>query len=151
MGPDGNSVYWSETGTCIIRKLDLTTSIVSTVAGTPRGCNFNIVGPALASQFGPGGPMGFAFWGNDMIIADTGCDCIKQYSAVNHSVSLLAGTGPQGHVGAYLSCGFHNPRGVAVDASGDIYVADMVSILWGIISWLHFAGSHGCTGYACSG
>ena len=131
MGPDGNSVYWSETGTCIIRKLDLTTSIVSTVAGTPRGCNFNIVGPALASQFGPGGPMGFAFWGNDMIIADTGCNCIKQYSALSGTVAVLAGSAAgtaSSSDGPYLGGGgFNSPRGLAVDSSGDIYVADYVS------------------------
>ena len=130
MGPDGSSVYWSETGTCIIRKLDLTSSIVSTVAGSPRGCSCNITGPALASQFGAGGPLGFAFWGNDIIIADTGCNCIKQYNSLTKMVTILAGVpgGPQGHVGPYLSVGFHLPHGVAVDPSGDIYLADRVRL-----------------------
>ena len=132
MSPDGASVYWSETGTCIIRKLDLATSTVSTVAGAPRGCSCGVTGPAFASQFGAGGPLGLAFWGNDMIIADSGCHSIKQYRALSSTVSLLAGSATgstSSSDGPYLAGGgFNSPRGLAIDPSGDIYVADYVSL-----------------------
>ena len=126
-------MYWSETGTCIIRKLDLSLSTVSTVIGAPRGCNSSVVGPALAAQFGAGFPAGFAFWGNNMIIADS--TSIKYYSALNNSVSLMAGGGQQGRGGAYLASGFHAPHGIAVDASGDIYVADTVRAFDSLDVW----------------
>jgi len=95
---------------------------------TPAG-----VVTTLASSFaggwdggGPGGPAGVAVdaTGN-VYVADTG-DQVVQVIAPSGAVSLLAGLfGSGGYadgVGQYAQ--FDNPEGIAVDATGNVFVAD---------------------------
>ena len=68
----GNStLFWTEQGTCIVRRLDLATGWVSTAAGMPRGCGY-ADGPALAAKFGASGLLGIVAENNSLFIADTG-------------------------------------------------------------------------------
>ena len=72
---DGDSaLVWTDAGSCTVRKLDLSSAWVSTIAGTPRGCGY-ANGPALVSRFGATtgvtGMQGIAVYGNDVFVADT--------------------------------------------------------------------------------
>jgi hypothetical protein len=71
VGPDGRKVFWAEEGNSIVRKLDLDTMSVSTVAGQ-AGTVGTADGAALSARFGPTGPRGLAMYGWDLLIADTG-------------------------------------------------------------------------------
>lgn len=72
MGPGSTSVYWTDSDTCVVRRLDIAAAQVSTVAGMPRDCGALLNGAALSSRFGSGGPQGLAFYGSSLYIADTG-------------------------------------------------------------------------------
>lgn len=129
MGPGGGSVYWTETGTCIVRKLDLTSAWVSTVAGTPRACvsSSNVTGPALAAQFGWNGPWDLAFLGKDLLITDT--SVIRKLDSTTGNISLFAGipNHPSNLTGtSYITAAFHVLRGIVIAASDTVYVADNV-------------------------
>ena len=71
---NGSALAWTEQGTCVVRKLDLVTMTVTTVAGVPRGCQFglNVVGPALSARFAPNGLLGIAAYGSSLFLSDTG-------------------------------------------------------------------------------
>ena len=71
LGPDGRKLFWTEAMNNIVRKLDLDSMIVTTVAGMP-GQSGDIDGPALGAKFGPNGPRGIALYGWDIFIADSG-------------------------------------------------------------------------------
>ena len=72
MGPSGTSVFWTDSDTCVVRRLDIAAAQVSTVAGMPRDCGALLNGAALSSRFGLRGPQGLAFYGSSLYIADTG-------------------------------------------------------------------------------
>ena len=77
MGPDGASVYWTEPKACIVRKLDLTTSFVSTVVGVPNSCG-QAYGDFPALQASMSSPSGLAFWGTVMFISDSPNQVIRK-------------------------------------------------------------------------
>ena len=63
-------LVWTEQGSCIVRKLDLTSMMVSTLAGSPNMCGSQD-GPALSARFGSGGLRGIATYGTDVFISDS--------------------------------------------------------------------------------
>ena len=71
MDPSGTVIYFSEAGTaCYVRKLDLTTMYVTTVAGMESICGRSYAGGgALNTSFGSGGPQGLALYKNDLYIS----------------------------------------------------------------------------------
>jgi filamentous hemagglutinin family protein len=107
IGPDGN-LYFADTGNVRIRKVDLTTGIITTVAGSSQSggssgaftCAPQGVGPAVNCQAGDGGlailarlnaPEGVAFDSlGDMFIADTGNNRIRMVDT-NGIITTVAG------------------------------------------------------------
>jgi len=60
----------------------------------------------------------------NVYVADAGNNMVRKISA-NGIVSTLAGNGSPGAVnGVGVAASFNNPRGVAVSANGDVYIAD---------------------------
>jgi sugar lactone lactonase YvrE len=103
-----------------------TPGVVTTVAG-PTGeeqvCGYND-GAGTAARFAA--PLGIAVDSSDnLYVADQGNQLIRMISPQG-VVSTLAGTqGVRGHAdGTGLAATFYSPTGVAVDASGNVYVAD---------------------------
>ena len=133
IGPCGDSLYWTETGTCIVRKLDFASGWVSTVAGIPRVCvsSSNVTSPALSAGFSAGGPFDLAYSGSDLLITDV--TVVRRLESATGNVSLFAGTPnhPSNLTGvSYTTASFHVLRGIAVDSSsGTVYLADNVSHL----------------------
>ncbi|MFI5357256.1 MAG: protease pro-enzyme activation domain-containing protein [Opitutales bacterium] len=98
--------------------------VVTTVAGSATGTSGSTDGPALSALFnGIGGvavdPAGIIY------VADTGNYTIRKIG-INGVVSTLAGlAGSSGHVdGTGSAARFTDPENLAVDAAGNIYVAD---------------------------
>ncbi len=142
----GNA-YVADQGNSRIRKITLA-GLVSTFAG--RGINGYVDATADIAQFNS--PFGVASDGaGNLYVADVGNHCIRRIT-LSGVVSTLAGSGISGYVdGVGSMAKFDNPYGIAVDKSGNIYVADSYNerirkiTSSGIVTT--FAGS-GSDGYA---
>jgi DNA-binding beta-propeller fold protein YncE len=135
VGPDGK-IYVADTGSNLIRVIDA--DGVKLLAG--EGAPDLRDGPAATSRFN--GPIGIAVGSAGKIyIADTGNHCIRIIDTTKPSSSLdfvtrFAGTGRVGSDnGPALEASFNNPKGVAVDSSGWIYVADFDNHRIRLIRW----------------
>lgn len=134
--PDGlatdaqGNVYVSDAFNNLIRKIS-TTGTVSTVAGN-QAIGYQDTTAANAEFYSPAGSA-FDAQGN-MYVADRGNNVIRKITP-DGKVSTYAGTGYAGYrngaaTAAYLKGSsdtlamFNGPTGVAVDASGNVYVAD---------------------------
>jgi sugar lactone lactonase YvrE len=117
---EGNVII-ADTSNNRIRKLSADGLTVSTIAG--NGVPGFKDGPALESQFD--GPIGVALdrKGN-IFVADTYNDSVRKI-ATDGIVRTLAGVGfPGFDDGDPASASFDTPCGIAVDKSGNVFVAD---------------------------
>jgi len=137
-GPGNTAKIWQPKGICIDKNGNLYVSdrfnnrirkitpggIVSTFAGSTEGYTD---GPGTSAQFSY--PEQIGIDSNDNLY-------VTDYSLANYvirkispsgTVSTLAGS-TEGYVdGPALSAKFSNPRGICVDAKGNVYVADLVN------------------------
>jgi len=97
-------------------------SSVSTLAGSASMPGYvNAAGPQARFR----SPVGIAVGQGDVVyVADAGNHAIRR-AEPDGTVTTLAGNGEPGFVdGQGESAAFNNPQGVAVDANGNVYVAD---------------------------
>ncbi|MGB9687146.1 MAG: NHL repeat-containing protein [Rectinema subterraneum] len=114
------NVYVADTGNHKIRKVS-SSGVVSTGAGT--GYSGTTDSTALSSQFNFPNDLALDASGN-IYVADTANNKIRKITPQG-MVSTLAGSGSAGSTdGTGTSASFNAPSGVAVDALGNIYVAD---------------------------
>ena len=129
-GPDGvavdgaGNVYIADSGNHRIRRVD-GSGTISTIAGTGEQGSSGDGGPAVAAQLNA--PNGVAVDGSgNVYIADTENHRIRRVN-VTGTISTFAGTGEGGYSGdggLPVASQLHSPRGVAVDGSGNVYIAD---------------------------
>ena len=106
-----------------VRKLDIN-GIITTVAGNGFFGYSGDGGPAVNAQLS--GPAGVAVANGTIYIADSGNNVIRQVTSAG-MISTFAGTGVYGYAGdgdGPLGAELANPQGLAVDASGNLYIAD---------------------------
>ena len=105
-----------------IRQLVISSGAVTTVAGSPGILGFSN-GSGTGAEFYA--PLGIAIDGSgNLYIADTGNNSIRKL-APGGAVTNLAGTSGNGDAdGTGTAARFFVPTGVAVDASGNVFVAD---------------------------
>ncbi|MEZ4369008.1 MAG: hypothetical protein R2939_22415 [Kofleriaceae bacterium] len=129
--PDGVSVdaagnlYIADTEHHRIRRVESATSVISTVAGT-GSVGFSGDG-GLATDAQLALPTGVAVDGaGDLFIADSFNHRIRRVAAGTGVITTVAGTGVLGFGdgGAATSARLARPHGVAVDAAGDLFIAD---------------------------
>jgi sugar lactone lactonase YvrE len=140
-GPAGN-IYFSET--CVIatggggggtgtgplsrvRRVDANTGIITTIAGTSSQAGFaGDCGPATQALLNT--PVGLAFDSNgNLFIADSGNNRIRRVDP-RGTITTVAGNGSaafSGDGGPATSASLNSPYGVAVDANGNLYIADL--------------------------
>lgn len=104
---------------------NLPNNIITTVAGGGNGGNFGDGGPAVMATLNA--PQGVALdtVGN-VYIADTGNQCIRKLGT-NGVITRIAGNGAAGYSGdngPATSAMLNRPYGVAVDAAGNLFIAD---------------------------
>ncbi|MEZ4365468.1 MAG: hypothetical protein R2939_04160 [Kofleriaceae bacterium] len=151
------NVYIADRGNHRVRKVDAGTGRISTVAGTGVGGFGGDGGAAAAAQLQD--PTGVALDGlGNVYIADSGNARVRKVTAATGVITTLAGSGVVGDTGdggLAVAAQLKQPAGVAVAASGDVYIADYgahrVRIVYadsGVIKG--FAGT-GVAGYAGDG
>jgi sugar lactone lactonase YvrE len=116
------NVYVADSGNNTIRKIS-PDGTVTTLAGT-AGLRGNFDGTGAAAIFN--GPTGMAIdSAGNVYVADTLNDSIREISP-GGAVTTLAGTAGQigSNDGTGAAARFNNPSGVAVDSSGNLFVAD---------------------------
>ncbi len=119
------NVYFSHPGG-YVRKIDKATGIISIVAGTgTSGYNGDGI---LATNAQLNTPYGLAFDKfQNLYIADRGGYRIRKISAATGSISTVAGNGIYGNSGdgaAATLANLKDPWDVAVDTSGNMFIAD---------------------------
>jgi len=152
------NIYIADTYNSVIRKVTAATGIIGTVAGNGSFSYGGDGGPAANAQLHE--PTGVAVdsTGN-LYIADQGNNVIRKVAAATGIISTVAGTATHGYSGdggPAASAQLYEPSGVAVDAAGDLYIADQgnqvirkVTAATGIVSTV--AGDGGAYGFSGDG
>lgn len=128
----GTLLYIAETGNNLIRKIVLSTGVITTVAGTfGAGAYSGDGGLATSAKLNSPQSVALDSSGN-LYIADTANFVIREVSGGN--ITTVAGNNTSGggcqtntncnNAGPATSAQLNNPQGVAVDSSGNIYIAD---------------------------
>jgi len=118
------NVYVSDLGNNKIRKVS-STGVVTTVAGSTSG---NSDGASTVAQFSTPAGLAVDAQGN-IFVADVDNHNIRKIDP-SGVVSTIAGTGTAGFLdGPGASAQFDQPFGIALGASGDLYVADVTNNL----------------------
>ena len=123
---DGSgNLYVADDSNHEIRKIVISTGVVSTLAGstTPGSAN----GTGAAASFN--GPTGLAIDGSgNLYVADRSNHLIRKIVISTGVVTTIAGSGIAGSAdGTGAAASFNFPSGVAADGSGNLYVADMLN------------------------
>lgn len=131
--PDGiavdtsGNIYIADFSNNVIRKVDHTTGIITTVAGGGTGAHVCDNKPATSAYLFQ--PMGVAVDGSGNIYIAQGTDSV--ICKVDHATGIIttvAGDGTQGYSGdngLATSATLNHPMGVAVDGDTNIYITDI--------------------------
>ncbi len=123
---DGNTLYVADTLNDLIRKVDLSTGRVSTIAGYPGEAG-SADGVGMAASFNQPGNLALDTANGYLYISDTVNDTVRRLSLADDSVITVAGTAgaPGSADGSGAAARFDHPRGIAFDsATTCLYVAD---------------------------
>jgi len=149
------NVYISDYKNCVVRKVD-TTNTITAIAGVAGQCNYDGDG-SPATSFHLYYPDGLALdTSGNLYIADEYNHRIRKLVLSTDTISTYAGTGTGGYSGdggLATSAKLYYPCGVAVDGSGDVFIADTsnlrireVASSTGIITTVGGDGTKGFTG-----
>jgi len=144
---DGTTLYIADSRTGTIRKLDIATGEVTTIAGTP-GQAGSTDGTGATARFNY--PEGLALAGNSLYVADSTNNTIRQIATASGVVTTLAGSAGTSLDGSGSVARFYKPSSVTSDGTC-LYVADSqnrtirkIVIATGAVTTL--AGASGQTG-----
>jgi len=122
------NLYISDLFNAAVRKVTVSTGIISTVAGIiGKSGTAGDGGPATSANLTA--PAGLAFdAAGDLYIADVLAHTVRMVSAKTGNISTVAGTpgkqGFAGNGGVATAALLNNPSGIAVSSSGVLYIAD---------------------------
>jgi uncharacterized protein (TIGR03437 family) len=118
--PSGN-VYISDgnLNNTVVRRVDLSTGLIYTVAGTGQVGFTGDGGEGLAAELNS--PAGLAISGGVVYFADVANERVRSIS--NYIINTVAGTGIRDN-GPATNAFLNFPEGIAIDGSGNVLVAD---------------------------
>jgi len=116
------NLYVADASNNTIRKITQPAGVVTTLAGT-AGPFGNADGTGAAARFKQPGGVAVDSSGN-LFVVDSGNHTIRKITPAG-VVSTIAGTGAAGSAnGTGTAASFNGPNGIAIDATGNLFVAD---------------------------
>lgn len=117
---DGKNLYVSDYGNHMIRRIDIASGVVDTLAGAATSGSSNGTGAAASFK----NPRGITTDGTNVFVADSGNRTIRKIVIATKVVTTLAGSAASGTVDAVgTAASFNNPEGLTTDGS-DLYLTD---------------------------
>ncbi|QNI35312.1 Ig-like domain repeat protein [Edaphobacter albus] len=152
---DASNLYIADTHNHRIRRVNLSTGVISTIAGSSIAGSTGDHGPARSATLDR--PTALTLNGNgDLLIADSGRHRIRRIEAASGVITTVAGEGTQGYAGDSGSAALavlDSPQGLAADDGGNLYLADThnqrirrIDIATGTISTMAGTGAFGYAG-----
>jgi sugar lactone lactonase YvrE len=151
---NGN-LFIADQGSQRIRKVDAVSGLITTVAGTGDPRFAGDTGPATSVRLGSPGGLAIDATGN-LFVADRGNHRIRKVDAATGVVTTIAGTGEHGLAGdggPAKSAKFFYPASVAIDRSGNLFIADVgnhrvrrIEAATAVITTVVGTGEGGCAG-----
>lgn len=163
---NNNNLYISDSDNNVIRKVSVSTKIITTVAGSLSLGYTGDGGPATAAQLNY--PRGITLDGSgNLLIADFRNNVIRKVTAATGLISTVAGNGYgagtgdggySGDGGPATSARLYYPADVKVDSAGNLFIADFqnnrvrkVAAGTGIITTAVGTGNRECVGFGGDG
>jgi hypothetical protein len=117
---DGTNLYVADFGNHRIRKIVISTGVVTTLAGSSQG---STDGTGTSASFDE--PYGITTDGTNLYVAESGEHKIRKIVISTGVVTTLAGTGSQGNENTApgTSARFYRPQGITTDGT-NLYVSD---------------------------
>jgi sugar lactone lactonase YvrE len=117
---DGTNLYIADAGNNKIRKIVISTAVVTTLAGSGVAGSTDATGTSASFNY----PRGITTDGTNLYVADTWNNKIRKIEISTGVVTTLAGSGATGSTDATgTSASFNSPRGITTDGT-NLYVAD---------------------------
>ena len=120
------NIYIADSHSHRIRQIAAGTGMISTIAGTGAAGFTGDGGPAKAAALDR--PTALALGsGGDLYVADTNNHRIRRIAAGTQVITTVAGDGIEGFAGdngPATAASIDSPSGLALDAAGDLYLAD---------------------------
>ena len=148
------NLYLADQNNVRIRKVNSATGVITTVAGSGlTGYDGDNVPATSAALSGPKGITLDA--SGNLYIADTGNSRIRKVAVSTGIITTIAGAGSPGSIGdgiPAINATLFTPVGVAIDSSGNLYIADSdsrvrkITAATGIISTAAGTGTRGYSG-----
>ncbi|UPT66679.1 MAG: T9SS type A sorting domain-containing protein [Sphingobacteriales bacterium JAD_PAG50586_3] len=121
------NVYFTDKANDRIRKIDVSTGFISTIAGTGIANNSGDGGPALSAEINH--PYGIAIDGNNNIYFSAYSNhSVRRIDGITGIVTTVAGIGTAGFSGdggPGNAAALNFPEGICVDSVGNVYIAEL--------------------------